>query len=302
MKMPNFLIIGAAKSGTTSLYSYLNQHPQIYMSPVKETNFFAFKDEKVAFKGPNDMQQTYITSIREYQSLFEDVTDEIAVGEASPMYLRVPKAAYNIKRYLPTVKLITILRNPVDAAYSRFRSYVIRKERITSFSKALEAEEERINHGWSPRWFYKQQGFYYSQLKKFYELFDYSQLKVYLYDDLISNPNHVLYDIYKFLQVNEAFKANVATISNRTLNPRSLTLYRTIHGKNRIGQTIKPVLGKRPIKSFIPFLDSVNMAKKARPLSIETRKRLVQVYKNDISSLQNLINKDLSHWLQTGGF
>ena len=93
MIMPNFLIIGAAKSGTTALYHYLKQHPQIYMSPVKEPRFFAYEGEQLAFCGPGDqrIKDSSITDIDTYQLLFRDVLNETAIGEASPVYLCSPQ-------------------------------------------------------------------------------------------------------------------------------------------------------------------------------------------------------------------
>jgi len=81
MTLPNFLVIGAGKSGTTSLYQYLRQHPQIYMSPLKETRFFAVEGENLPFRGPADSRFTLVTHIESYRALFQDVSTEVAIGE-----------------------------------------------------------------------------------------------------------------------------------------------------------------------------------------------------------------------------
>ena len=121
MVLPNFLIIGAAKSGTTSLYSYLNQHPQVYFSPFKEPRFFALEGKEVNYQGPSQVvNQKAINTIDEYEKLFAGVTDEVAIGEASTLYLYSPEAPAKIKQYIPQVKLIAILRNPIDRAYSGY--------------------------------------------------------------------------------------------------------------------------------------------------------------------------------------
>src|SRR5688572_7713518 len=123
MVMPNFLIIGAAKAGTTSLYSYLNQHPQIFMSPVKEPNFFALEGEKLNFRGPGDAQvinRYSITQLESYRAHFKGITQETCIGEASTLYLDHPKAVERIQHYTPKARLITILRDPVERAFSNF--------------------------------------------------------------------------------------------------------------------------------------------------------------------------------------
>ena len=122
MTMPNFLIIGAMRAGTTSLYHYLKQHPQVYMSPVKEPRFFALEGEKPDPGRPTDerLMNHSITDIEAYRALFQAVSKETAIGEASPLYLYSPKAPERIRHYIPDAKLIAVLRDPVERAYSHF--------------------------------------------------------------------------------------------------------------------------------------------------------------------------------------
>src|SRR5215218_4707583 len=123
MTMPNFLIIGAGKSGTTSLYHYLGQHPEVFMSPMKEPKFFCFEGERPNFRGPGDdeeINRKCVTTIDAYRALFDGVACEKAVGEASSMYLYYPKAPERIDHHVAGVRLIAVLRNPVDRAYSSY--------------------------------------------------------------------------------------------------------------------------------------------------------------------------------------
>src|SRR5580704_17949873 len=123
MTLPNFFIIGAARSGTTALYEYLRQHPQIYMSPIKEPNYFAFYGQGIHYRGPRDQElvrSSYVPSLKAYEAQFSGVAKEIAVGEASPWYLYLPEAPERIRRKVPDAKLAAILRNPVDRAFSAF--------------------------------------------------------------------------------------------------------------------------------------------------------------------------------------
>jgi len=161
MNMPNFLIIGAPKSGTTSLAQYLGQHPEVYISPKKEPYFFAFENEQVDFLGPGIQGKDHIINsavvvdLEEYRRLFQGVSNEVAIGEASTLYLSFPKAAERIKYHIPDVKLIAILRDPADRAYSGFmHSLRDNCEPIADFAQALAAEEERIKLNWGPLWRY----------------------------------------------------------------------------------------------------------------------------------------------------
>ena len=119
--MPDFLIVGAAKSGTTALYHYLGQHPEVFLSPIKETNFFAQKGKNLDFNGPKDNLITHkktITETVDYYNQFTNVTNEKAIGEICPSYLYYKDAPKNIKEHIPEVKIIAILREPVSRAFS----------------------------------------------------------------------------------------------------------------------------------------------------------------------------------------
>lgn len=128
MTMPHFLVIGAAKAGTVSLYNYLQQHPQIYMSPVNETNFFALNGANLDawFRGPHDQEavtQHCIKTLAAYRGLFSQAQPGQCVGESSPLYLYSQTAPAQMKHYLPQVKLIAILRQPTMRAFSNFCHY-----------------------------------------------------------------------------------------------------------------------------------------------------------------------------------
>ncbi|HYF40037.1 MAG TPA: sulfotransferase, partial [Gemmatimonadales bacterium] len=120
--LPNFIVIGAAKAGTTALYWYLAEHPQIFMSPVKETNYFAYEVDasgQLVYGDPED-HQFPIRTRAEYEALFAEAGPASAVGEASPIYLECPQAAGRIQSAIPGALLVCCLRHPVDRAYSDY--------------------------------------------------------------------------------------------------------------------------------------------------------------------------------------
>jgi hypothetical protein len=200
MPMPNFLIIGAAKSGTTALHSYLDQHPQIFMTPDKETNFFTFEGQTLNFQGPGDegINSFSITRPAQYQQLFSGVSGEKAIGEACPLYLYDPDTAQRIKSQLPEVRLVVILRNPVDRAYANYL-HLIRdgREPCADFEQALQQEPHRVQQGWEWFWHYTQQGFYGQQLARYSQCFDREQIRVYLYEDLSKRPDWLFQDLFQ---------------------------------------------------------------------------------------------------------
>jgi len=296
MKLPNFIIIGAAKAGTSSLHYYLQQHPEIYMSPVKETNFLALEGEDLKYNGPDQgINKTSITTLKEYQKQFNLVDKERAIGEASPIYLDSKKAIYNINKYVPEAKMIVILRNPIERAFSSY-SHLLREDLETfSFKEALNKEQERINQKWSHLYYYKQKGFYYKYLKRYYESFDRNRIKVYLYEDLDRNTLRLVQDIFQYLEVESSFVPNL-TRKNVSGIPQSKFIYNLFKKKNIIKSSFKPLFPKTVRRNLNDFVTRKTL--KPKPvMDFDTKQYLLNLYRQDILGLQNLLDRDLSDWL-----
>ena len=300
MTMPNFLIIGAQKSGTTSLYHYLKQHPQVYMSPIKEPKFLALEGEEFYPERQGEGGLARIQGIRDlsaYQQQFAGVTDEIAIGEASPLYIYVPKAVERIKHYIPQTKLIAILRHPVDRAYSNYLHWVQRgiESLDNDFEYVLEQEPIRIDLDWSPLYHYRQRGFYYQQLKRYFDNFERSQIRVYLYDDFRQNHLKVVQDIFRFLEVDEDFIPDSSQTYNVSQIPKYKSLHKFIDRPNFLKSSLKPLLSQELRLQLKHYFRQKNTTKPV--LSPEVRYRLLAEYRDDILQLEDLIEQDLSRWL-----
>ena len=301
MTLPTFLIIGAAKAGTTALYQYLDEHPRVYMSPQKETNFFALEGEKPAFSGPPgqpvQINHRAITRIEDYGAQFRGRSTETAIGEASPFYLYSPKAPGRIKSRLQHAKLIAILRNPADRAYSALTMMRLnRREPIASFEAALRAEEARIAGGWEFIWHYKQQGFYYPQLKRYYDLFDERQLRIYLTEDLSASPMKILRDIFHFLEVDALFVPDISQRHQLSGVPKSKLFHRILTDDFPLRSTFRNYLPQKFRKRLKNRLISGNLAR--APMAPATRRRLLNLYEEDILRTQELTGRNLSRWLR----
>ena len=301
MTIPNFLIVGAAKSGTTSLHHYLHQHPQIYMSPQKETFFFNFDGQLPNYAGPGDMdlyQSHTILKFEAYQAQFDGVNEEKAVGEACPQYLSDPQAPKRIQRYLPDVKLIAVLRNPVERAYSSYMH--LRRdgyEPIADFSMALSLEKRRIEQNWRPMWHYKARGYYARQLEIYRRYFGLSQIRIYLHEDMKMRPEWMLKDLFRFLEVDEKFSPDTSIKHNVAGIPRSKSILRLIMTPNKIKALAKPLM-PRAVRNFLKqslTSSAVNLRKPQLPA--DARTELIAAYREDILQLQEIIGRDLSHWL-----
>lgn len=295
MTLPNFLIIGAAKAGTSSLYSYLKEHPQIYMSPEKEPRYFAPELYSIYNNAVRQGGRRKALSLAQYCQLFAEASDEIALGEASTEYLYIPQAPERIKECIPDVKLIAILRNPVERAFSAFCYQTRDGYETLTFEEALQAEEKRILDGFRPGWHYKQVGFYSAQVKRYLEHFPPEQIKIYLHEDLEKNSADVTRDVYKFLGVETAYNPEL-TRENKSGIPKSRLLQDMFTKDNPLKTAVKPFLPVALRKSIYQSVRKHNLG--AKPvLSPEIRQELIELYREDIDKLQTLIQKDLSHWL-----
>ncbi len=299
-KLPNFLIVGAAKSGTTSLHNYLNQHPEVFMpsynngTNVKEPQFFVKKKviNRIHFG---------IWSWKEYEELFKQVNNEKAIGEASVFYLYYYKEAIkNIHKYLGSdIKIIIILRNPIERAFSAYKHVSRGTKEFLSFERALIDEEKRLEEDstLTPMIRYKDMGLYYNMVNAYMHSF--KNVHVLLYDEFSNNTYVELKKIYNFLDIDDS----VSVDYNTKYNVASSEEWNNSIIKSLI---LKDTLFKLNIKKFFSkkiltiILSIVTFIFKSRSLEIKesTKKELIDYFHKDIIKLSKLINKNLSLWLK----
>ncbi len=300
MTLPNFLIIGSQKSGTSSLYRYLKAHPQIFMTRIKEPKFFALESTDFGFNAPYSLPEEVarIADRAQYEALFADVSDERAWGEASTWYLHTPGTAERIRQLVPDMKLIAILRQPVERAYSNFlhaKNY-LKIEPYDDFAQAIRAEEERWQQQWGHPWYYKRKGFYFQLLKPYFDIFPRDQIRVYLMDDLKADARGLLQDIFRFLEVDDSFEPDFARRYNVSANSaRSQTLHKVLNQPNPAKAIVRRFLPARMRRQLKLKLQQKNRAE--QQISPEIRAELMDEFRNDILKLQDLIDRDLSLWL-----
>lgn len=301
MTMPNFMVIGAAKAGTSALYRYLKQHPQVYMSPKKEPHFFSFTSETKHTKGPGDTIPLAVTELADYQALFRSAASEIAVGEASPTYMYIPGTAERIHSMLPDTKLVAILRQPAARAYSAFM-HLVRDGRETEldFRKAIEKEDERIAAGWGPIWHYVAGGHYWSQLVRFHRVFQPGQILVLIYDDFRRDPQQVLRSVYAFLGVDQDFVPDVSVEANVSGIPRSRLVQAVIYAlfvkRNPVKTLARRLVSEELRWRFTTTVRNQNL--KRSQLAPQLRHELTQEYfLDEIRNLELVLDRDLGAWL-----
>jgi len=298
--LPNFLIVGAARSGTTSLYNYLKQHPEIYMSPVKEPKFITAQFLRFPLNGIGDgeIERNMVKSFDEYNKLFENVRHEKAIGEASADYLYYFENSIKyIKEFLGEVKIIIVLRNPVERAFSNYL-YLFKegRERL-SFEDALKSESERKRLNWEYMWFYKDVGFYYQQVKAYLKSFQ--KVGIFLYDDLRNDASTLMKSMFNFLDAQTSFSPQMDVTYNASGIPKNRLVYNFLTKSNFFKAALKPVMDSvLPVKRRSHTIEKIKTHSLRKPsLLPQPREFLKNIYREDILRLQALIKRDLSHWL-----
>jgi hypothetical protein len=276
----------------------LRQHPQIFLSSSKEANYFAFEGEPLDYRGPGaDFVNNSVPTWDAYLKLFTEAPNDAVIGDISPLYLYAPKAAERIRARLPDAKLVAILRNPIDQAFSHFlyaRACMI--EPLESFDAALDAEPERLRDHWQPLFQYSDFPRYAEQIRRFQSHFPPEQLKIFLYEDYRADPKGVLRQIFEFIGVDASFAPTLHQDANSGGDPRSRLLQAIIMRPNLLGSIAAlflPLPVRRRIRDRISRL---NIARSE--FSPTARARLAAKLRSDILDLQEMLGRDLSGWLQ----
>ncbi len=290
--LPNFLVIGAAKAGTTALYWYLAEHPAVFMSRVKETNYFAYGVDAQGrlLYGDPDVHQFPVTTLGAYEALFADAGSAAAVGEASPIYLECPQAPGRIRSLLPDVRLVCCLRHPVERAYADYLMYLWQRGR--RFAPARDLAPDAVWARPDSRWMDVSR--YHAQLARYYEIFPRDRIHVFLFDDLKRSTVDAVQGVYRFLAIDPAFVPDLKTAHNVGGVPASRALESFLTNRS-LRAVVEPWIPKGAA-DWVRRIRTRNM-RKAPSLPPELRQELTSRLREDIESTSRLIGRSLDHWL-----
>ena len=298
-KLPNFLIVGAAKCGTSSLHKYLEQHPEIFMSKVKEPRFITSQVHPFPLNGPGDqkVEAWYVKNYDDYIALFEGAENFKLVGESSADTLYFHKGSIPvIKQYLGDPKIIIMLRNPVKRAFSAYQHLVRDLREELSFEDGLMEEPNRIRDNWELIYHYTAASMYYESVKAFMDNF--SSVKVILTEDQEKRPRQVLRDIFRFLDVDPNWDVNTEIRYNVSGKPKSQWLHQFLFEENMVRRLAQPF-----VRTFLSAETRVKLSQKIQEKNLarltinpETKKILQEVFNDDIRKMEALLRRDLSVW------
>jgi hypothetical protein len=278
MKLPNFLFVGAAKTGSTWMYRTLAAHPEVYVPSVKEIHFF---------------DDYYDKGLTWYSSFFTPAGDDYkAVGELSPRYLYSAEALNRIDHDLPGVKLFACLRNPIDRAISGYHFKIRNGIARPDFFSTMEANPEILTRGK-----------YLKYVQMYLDRFSADRFRVLMYDDLKENPTQFAKDLYRYLGVDAAYNHSGV---GRSVFPASVprvfwlaTLTKKVAVLLRKKGHIRLIGRFQNSPFFLQILyRPMDTEEKQRAITNSERSRLIEFYEDDVRQVGRLLNKDLSHWLE----
>ena len=307
-KEPNFFIVGAPRAGTTSLWQYLRQHPDVFMPPnelTKEPGHFC---EFIPPWAP------YFVHLEEYLKIFAPANGQRAIGEASTGYLWSRQAAGRIRGRYPRARIIVMLRNPAGRAFSHYRLLCeLGFERSKTFERALSVEDERFARyeqggplSLDPFWycasFYYRLGLYADQIPRYLALFPRDRIHFVLFEDLNRRPVETTREVFQFLGVDPSFEPDIK-VHNKSYFPLSVGAQCVI-GQRWNLHPVGPRTRRPRLRDYtaLPaaFMANLWLGNVFRKVTLDpsTRRDLLRRYESDIQRTSKIIGRNLDHWMK----
>ncbi len=268
--LPNFLGIGAARAGTTWIARNLAQHPDVFIPYKKELHFF---DSDLA-------DSDFAKGIAAYEAEFQGWSNQRAIGEITPKYLHHEAAAGRIKATLPAAKLIVSLRNPIERAYSSYwkSRASFPDDTLVSFAERRKVLPDLV-----------EAGLYHKHLARYFALFPRQQIAILLFDEIETQPEKVLRELFTFLEVDPTFVP--ATLHNK-INAGAA---QGKMGRSKLLEMLARTLGRLRLAKVSAKLEEANSSE-LPPMSPEIRAELTEIYRQPNALLQEMLGRDLSVW------
>jgi sulfotransferase family protein len=301
MALPDFLVAGVPKAGTTALHAALSRHPGLFLSPVKEPKFFLTDGPPPGRGGPGDAltYREHVWRRDRYEALFTAAPPGALRGEATPFYLYDPGALRRIRDLIPDARLIVVIRDPVERAHSNWTHlWSAGLEPVGDFVQACAEEQRRIAAGWAPFWHYTGLGRYGEQLARAFSLFPREQLLVLRYRLLIDDPVTALGRICAFLGVEDGLLTEIPR-ENVTAHPEHTLAHRAVSLGLRAGDTLGRLLPGTAAAAVTRRLERFlqRHGRERQPLSWDQREALLPRFEDDVKLLGRLLNEDFTDWL-----
>jgi hypothetical protein len=301
-RLPDFLLVGAPKAGTTALHAALAQHPELFLSGVKEPKYYLCGDSPPpAYRGPGDAHsnQEWIWQRQRYLDLFADAGEDQLAGESTPLYLYHRDARRRIASDLPRARLVAVLRDPVDRAYSNWMHlWADGLEPCADVVEACNLEAKRVDDGWAPFWHYRGLGMYGRQLDDLFEHFPAEQVLVLRYRSLVDDPRTALNRVCRFLGVSEDVVTEIPKGNSKPFvhpSARTKLLGPMVRTGAAVGQFLPPRAWRVASKPLVGQLHQRGNPERPR-LTPEQGEILRAPFLDDIDLLETITGESFDDW------
>jgi hypothetical protein len=301
-RLPDFLLVGAPKAGTTALHAALAQHPELFLSGVKEPKYYLCGDSPPpAYRGPGDAHsnQEWIWQRQRYLDLFADAGEDQLAGESTPLYLYHRDARRRIASDLPRARLVAVLRDPVDRAYSNWMHlWADGLEPCADVVEACNLEAKRVDDGWAPFWHYRGLGMYGRQLADLFEHFPAEQVLVLRYRSLVDDPRTALDRVCRFLGVSEDVVTEIPKGNSKPVvhpSARTKLLGPMVRTGAAVGQFLPPRAWRVASKPLVGQLHQRGNPERPR-LTPEQGEILRAPFLDDIDLLETITGESFDDW------
>lgn len=283
-KMPTLFVVGAAKSGTTTICHLLNQHEHVFFPEIKEPHFFCYEEIKnnYYYKSP------IYSNLNQYLNLYTQANKNQILGDGTVHYLYYPKTAQNIYTLSPNAKIIIIIRNPIDRAFSHYLMDIKTGVHNNSFLEILKNKEKYEKFYIE----YVELGLYSKQIQKYIDIFGKKNVKIFTFEKMKNEMPKLINDILSFTNLKEKNDIDFNEKKNTYKKPNILVKW--LYKNRRIRLFIRDILPQKVITFIYKLFFSFNKPK----IDNESKQILSNIYKNDIIETSRLINIDLSTWLK----
>ena len=301
-RLPDFLLVGAAKSATSSLNAYLDQHPKIVMASENENWFFSFYKKPPHYASPGILSNL-ISELDPYLRLYNGAESSQILGDACPSYLYTYEDTIrNIRQLyseeaLAKLKIVISLREPVSRAYSQFYTFKRKVQEPLAFAQAIQEDtvKQRMQDNWNIFYDYPGFGMYSKQVEAFQQAFGKERVLVLLFEDIHADINKVCRTIFSFLGVDANFIADDKLKHNSvTGEPNVKWIVAGLLSKNKFKRKISALIPKK-LRMLLLYIIVMPLLKR-KPMDENTLKQFSEYFKQDIVKLEELIGRDLSSW------
>ena len=304
MKKPNFFIVGHPKTGTSALYNFLKQHPDVFLPEIKEPRFFCkdFHKEEEEFYKKSKLKKTTkytIKNKKDYLELFKDTKEEKAVGEVSPGYLESREAAKEISKFNPNAKIIMILREPSEYLFSSFNQKQKSEEGASTFKEALNLEKVRKKRDYRKvrappvsQLLYSERIRYEAQVKRYLDNFPKENILVLIHEEFKNNNLETCRKIFRFLGVDDSFKPETRTVNKgKSIKFKKLKSFLDRPFMINFRRSLKEFLPKKAIRLLLNLYNKTMFKKGKDKLDPKLKKKLKKKFKPEVEKINKLLNK-----------